>query len=126
MYGSALFSSLSLYGQIGLLILSVVLFVLAVAVTRVIVTGWPAVVRLMLALIVLWCFMWLSPQAYYSYYSLLSDDMPQKWVIASPPPLGLTLRVITFSGPPDLIHHAYGALGLLLMGSALWRQPASA
>ena len=121
MYGKDGFFALTPHRQVGLALLSVVLCVLMVGLTRTFTRGWPWVVRLMLTLVLLWVFIWLSPQVYYSLQSLLSDDVPARWVIGMPPPLGKTLRVITFTGPADLTHHGQGALGLLMLFSGLSR-----
>lgn len=118
-YGDDSFFALTLYGRIGLVILSTFLFVLMIILVRLVVTGWPLVVRLMLVLILLWLFMWLSPQIYYTYYGFLFDGLPRQWVIGEPPSLGMPLRVMTFTGPADLSHHSQGALGILMLFAAL-------
>lgn len=122
MYDADSFFSLTLYGRVGLILVSATLSVLMIVLTRLFTRGWPWVVRLMLALTFLWFFMWLSPQIYYQYYRTLFDGLPAQWVIGMPPDLGLTLRVITFTGPADLSHHGQGALGLLMVFAALSRQ----
>ena len=122
MYAEDSFFSLTQFGRIGLLAVSGILFVVMIYLTRLFVTGWAWPVRLMLALILLWLFMWLSPQLYYFYYGFLFEDLPRQWVIGAPPPLGKTIRVITFTGPADLSHHGQGALGLLMVIAALGRK----
>ena len=122
MYGSDSFHALTLTQQIGLAALSAAVFALIIGLTRLIVTGWPAVVRMMLALVLLWLFMWVAPQLYHSFYALVLENVPQEWVVEGPPPLGRTLRVITFTGPADAFHHAMGALGLLMVLTALGRK----
>ncbi|MFK7746612.1 MAG: hypothetical protein AB8B47_16270 [Roseobacter sp.] len=122
MYGEDSFFALTPYGQVGLGILSLTLGVLMVAVTRLCTGGWPWVVRLMLALVLLWVFIWVSPQIYYTYYRFLFVDLPVQSVIGMPPPLGQTLRVITFTGPATLSHHGQGLLGLIMVIAALRRK----
>jgi lysylphosphatidylglycerol synthetase-like protein (DUF2156 family) len=121
MYGEDGLFTLTTHRQAGLALLSVILSVFMIVVTRAFTRGWPWIVRLMLTLVLMWVFMWLSPQVYYSYQSLLSEDLPARWVIGMPPPLGKTLRVVTFTGPADLTHHGQGALGLLMLFAGLSR-----
>lgn len=122
MYAEDSFFSLTQAGRVGLLILSTFLFVMMIYLTRLVTTGWSWPVRLMLALVLLWLFMWLSPQVYYFYYGFLFEDLPRQWVVGYPPPLGKTLRLITFTGPANLSNHGQGALGLLMVCVALARK----
>ena len=59
MYAEDTFFHLTQPGRIGLLVLSSLLFILMIYLTRLFVTGWAWPVRLMLALVLLWLFMWL-------------------------------------------------------------------
>lgn len=119
MSGAESFYALTPLGRIGLLTLSVALCVAMIFLTRVIVTGWPLIARVMLSLILLWAFIWLSPQVFFSFYSLFFDEVPKGWVVKGPPPIGMAIRVITFTGPADVMHHAQGALGILMVFSAI-------
>lgn len=119
MYAEDSFFALTQNGRIGLAVLSVALCVLMILLTRVFTHGWPWIVRLMLSLVLLWLFIWLSPQIFFTYVQLFFSGQEPQWVIGVPPPLGLTLRVISFTGPADLIHHGQGALGILMVFAAL-------
>ncbi|NNJ76346.1 MAG: hypothetical protein HKP56_14450 [Anderseniella sp.] len=68
-------------------------------------------VRLLLALVFFWIFVWLSPQAFYLYYMMLFDHLPLQNVVQSPPRPSQIRHLLGFSGKAALSHHATGVLG---------------
>lgn len=111
MYDGDTFFSLSMAARIGLVFLSAALAVLTAA--AFIKVGyrlsWP--VRLLLAPVFLWLFVWLSPQVFYLYYMAVFDDLPLQNVVQVPPGPGEILRLLGFAGKAHLAHHAQGLLG---------------
>lgn len=81
--------------------------------------AWP--VRILIALAVLWLFVWVSPQGYYAYYRLIFEDLPLQWVIPRiPTPIDMAGH-LTFSGRATLSSHTKGILGWALVATALLR-----
>ena len=122
MYAEDSFFALTQGGQIGLVFVSLVLSFFMLLVAWAVAKGriWP--IRILTAVILIWLFMWVSPQAYYAYYGLLFENLPRQWVIGSPPSLLQTVQVLTFTGPANLSHHGQGVLGLLMIAVALWQK----
>lgn len=125
MYTDDSFFTLTLSGRIGLASISLALTV-AVVVILWKVTGnrhgivRHGVVRLLVALVTLYLFEWLSPQIYYLYYVFLLD-VPWQNVIGYPPTLRALLKLLTFSDNANLSYHARGLLGWLLIALAIIR-----
>ncbi|WP_044006319.1 hypothetical protein [Jannaschia sp. CCS1] len=44
---------------------------------------WP--LRVLVAVMVLWAFVWMSPQGYYADYRVVFDDLPPRWVMPEAP-----------------------------------------
>ena len=118
MYEGDSFLTLSLAGRAGLVALSVVL---AAG------TGWLVMrfgrnraraLRVWLAVMAYWAFLWLSPQIYYFYYMILIEELPWQSVIKRPPSLTDVLSLLSFTDVPSLSNHAKGVLGwgLVLIG----------
>ena len=118
MYEGDSFQTLSLTGRMGLVALS---FALAAG------TGWlvmrfgrnrARVLRVWLAMMAFWAFLWLSPQIYYFYYMILIEGLPWQSVIKHPPSLTDLLSLLSFTDAPSLSNHAKGILGwgLMLIG----------
>ena len=91
MYDHDTFFHLSLWGRCGLVLLSLALGGLTIAAAIVIfrkVRNLPAVpaltLRALFAITLFWVFLWLSPQAYYTYYTAIIEDLPYQWVITRP------------------------------------------
>ena len=125
MYQDDSFFTLTQFGQVGLVSLSLILTVVVVVVLwRLtadrygIVRHW--VVRLLVALVTFYVFEWLSPQIYYLYYIFLLD-VPWQMVIGVPPSPGSVLKLLAFGDNANLSYHARGLLGWLLIGLALIR-----
>lgn len=111
MYDGDTFFSLTMAGRFGLAFLAVGLAALTAAVFIKATSNmsWP--VRLLLAPVFLWIFVWLSPQAFYLYYMALFDDLPLHNVVQSPPRPSEIMHLLSFTGKTDLSHHATGLLG---------------
>lgn len=109
MYNQDSFFTLSLWGQLGLFALSMVMFAFLIyAMTRL--RGhWAR--RLSIALIGIYLFTWLSPQVYYSYYLLVFDGLPLQIVVGAPPTPAHIFGFMTFSGDQNLSVHGQGLLG---------------
>ncbi|SFJ78534.1 hypothetical protein [Jannaschia pohangensis] len=124
-YGEDSFFTLSGGGQLGLALLSLILWALAVLLVWRLARG--PIRGAVLALVVFVLFVWLSPQIYYAYYFLIFDDLPVQIVIKSPPGPGYLLRLLTFTQEASLSRHGQGLLGwsLLLVGVGRgWRRAA--
>ncbi len=78
--------------------------------------------RCLMALVLFWLFVWLSPQIYYWYYRLIFDGLPVQSVIGTPPTPFDLIRLIGFSDRHDLSHHGQGVLGWAMALTALWPQ----
>ena len=75
--------------------------------------------RLALAALIYWGFVWLSPQIYYTYYMMIFEGLPLQWVVRQPPALGDIGRLLTFRGPATMSAHGLGILGWSMSGVAL-------
>lgn len=115
MYAGDPFFSLTLIGRTGLIVLSLLLaaFTMSAFVRCARQLRRPA--RLLLALLVLWVFVWLSPQAYYLYYMILIDGLPLQNVVQPPPGPFEIIGLLSFSGKASLAHHSQGLLGWALI-----------
>ena len=115
MYEGDSFFTLSVGGQIGLAAISLALFV------AVLVALWWGTrrrsrpVRIAVALVGFWLFVWLSPQVYYQYYMLIFDGLPVQWVIWPPRGPGEALQLLIFTGPANLSAHGQGVLGWAML-----------
>ena len=115
MYNEDSFFTLSIPGQIGLVVLSRGLMLLCLWLAHVLGRGRRRALRLWLAFIIFWAFLWLSPQAYYAYYMTLFDGLPLQNVIKSPPGLSTIVSLLTFTDAPNLSNHGKGVLGWVLL-----------
>lgn len=113
MYDSDSFFSMTMTmaARIGLLLLSFGLAALTAAafIKMTCRMAWP--VRLLLAPVYLWIFVWLSPQVYYLYYMTLFDHLPLHSVVQSPPRPSQIMHLLSFTGKAALSQHATGVLG---------------
>lgn len=122
MYDGDSFFTLSVWGQVGLAVLSLSLW----AATLGLCLRPPLrsrVLRLARAVALLWAFVWLSPQVYYLYYQAIFDGLPWQIVIRTPPGPGHLLRLLSFTEEASLSRHAQGVLGWSLLALS-WRSPA--
>ena len=81
---------------------------------------WP--LRVPVALVVLYLFVWTSPQGYYAYYRMIIDDLQPQLVIRSMPTFSEMWGHLTFTGRATLSSHTKGILGWVLIGLALLRR----
>lgn len=123
MYTQDSFFTLSAAGQIGLGLLSVALAVALIWGCWRITRRMRRLLSLAVAVLVLWLFIWLSPQVYYGYYLLIFDGLPLQIVVQEPPsPLRL-LRVLFFADRGTLSAHGQGILGWLTILGACLKMP---
>lgn len=118
MYDGDTFFILTITTRIGLVLLSMALAALTAA-TFIKIScslAWPA--RLSLALVFFWVFVWLSPQAFYLYYTAVLEHLPLHNVVQSPPGPGDIFSLLSFTAKSDLSHHAQGLLGWGLIALA--------
>lgn len=115
MYAGNSFYSLSAAGQGGLVVVSTLLALAAVACVLALFRVSKSLgLRMIAALSVFWVFLWLSPQIYYFYYQIILDDLPWQFVIGGPPNPTALIKLLLFSGPTTLADHAKGVLGWTL------------
>ena len=119
MYSDDPFFTLSGPGQIGLVLLSLVLFVVVVYAMVRVGRLVPHSVAVLLAIVGFWAFEWLSPQIYYFYFLTQFDGLPVQNVIQSPPSLAELFRIITFQYEFTLSAHGRALLGWALIIAAL-------
>lgn len=74
--------------------------------------------RLAIAAVMFWAFVWLSPQIYYAYYTLLFEDLPLQWV-ARWPELGGVWDIVRFASRDTLADHSKALLFWVLVILAL-------
>ena len=115
MYQDDSFFTLSGSGQVGLVLLSVILTILTLLAARRGTLGRPLWLRLAIAGAVFVLFVWLSPQVYYSYYRAIIPGLPSQWVIQSSPDLFETIRLLLFQSKASLSDHGKGVLGWLIV-----------
>ncbi len=118
MYDGDSFYTLTWIGRTGLVVLSVAmtLTVLWLAMKLMGRLSWPF--RVVLALVLLFAWVWLSPQVYYTYYMTLFEGLPWQIVIKDPPSLNRLFKLLTFGGQANLSAHSQGVLGWLLLALA--------
>ncbi|MEM7068967.1 MAG: hypothetical protein AAF478_08790 [Pseudomonadota bacterium] len=121
MYGNDTFFHLSQSGQIGLAILSGMLGIATLWLFNKTSSRFGVLVKVLLAIVFLWGFTWLSPQIYYLYYWLIFDTLPFQNVIKSPPSLADIFRLSTFTADTNLSDHSKGILFWLMIGFTIWK-----
>jgi len=119
MFAEDSFFSLSLLGRTGLLILSLALAALTLYICAKLCKNKRLIWRLAIALVLLFLFIWLSPQIYYSYYLLLFEGLPIQIVIKTPPTPIRVLNILFFSFEQNLSAYSIGLLGWALIFTAL-------
>ncbi len=120
MYGNDTFFHLSGSGQIGLVLISLILGIATIGLCLLFSSRFGLFVKVLVAFVLIWAFTWLSPQLYYLYYWLIFDDLPMQWVLQAPPSPPDIVRLVTFSGPATLSDHAKGLLFWLMTFTVLW------
>lgn len=122
MYSDDTFFHLSIPGQIGLAILSALLCIITVWIFHKTSSRFGLLVKVLLAIVFLWTFTWVSPQIYYLYYWVIFDGLPLQSVIQTPPSVAEILAYITFSGEQNLSAHSKGVLFWILIFVAVWKK----
>lgn len=115
MYSQDSFFDLSLWGRIGLVGISTVLYLTMILATRWVLRGRAWWMRIAGALGMFWAFVWASPQIYYMYYRTIIPDLPLQWVIWPPPNILDPAAMLAFQGPQNLSAHSQGLLGWSLI-----------
>ena len=113
------FFTLGVAGQIGLLIVSLLMAAAALGVTRLMTFHRPLILRPFIWAVLFISFIWLSPQGYYTYYRLIFDGLPAQSVIQAPPRPEELLAFLTFTGDATLSAHSVGVLGWLMLVVAM-------
>ena len=119
MYQNDSFFDLSTFGQMGLGAISALMGVAVIWLGyRLMRRRRKRRTRMVIALALLWLFVWLSPQVYYTYYIFIIPDLPWQSVIRTPPGPVDMFEILSFSGRQDLSAHSKGLLGwaLILIG----------
>jgi hypothetical protein len=115
MYIEDSFFGLSAAGQGGLVVVSTLLALAAVACVLALFRLSKFLgLRMIAALAGFWAFLWLSPQFYYFYYQIILDDLPWQLVIGGPPNPRELIELLLFIGPATIAVHAKGVLGWTL------------
>ena len=120
MYAEDTFFHLTVPGRIGLAILSLALAAVTVWLFRKISSRSGLIVKLGIAVLMLWLFIWLSPQAYYLYYIQIIDGLPLQNVIQAPPGPVELFHTVSFSGKGNLSEHSKGVLFWIMVGIGIY------
>ena len=115
MYQQDSFFDLSALGQIGLVVISTLLSLLVLIVARKFLRRHGPVIRICGAILLFWCFVWMSPQVYYMYYWMIFPDLPLQWVIWPPDGPDKAVRMLFFQYRQNLSAHSQGLLGWCLL-----------
>ncbi|MEO0328574.1 MAG: hypothetical protein AAF217_08245 [Pseudomonadota bacterium] len=121
MYNSDTFFHLTIAGRFGLAILSICLSIVLLFIFMKISSRFPLAVKIGIAIVLFWLFVWLSPQVYYAYYWFLFDNLPVQSVIQFPPGPKELLQLMTFSNNQNLSDHSKGLLFWVMIGAAIWK-----
>ena len=111
MYAGDSFFTLTLPGQAGLVLLSLLLGGGMLWAHWRLPLYMPLILRMGIGLVGFFAFEWLSVQVYYQYYRLIFDGLPAQWVADLLRTLGTALPILSFSGDQSLSAHARGILG---------------
>ncbi|MEM9433355.1 MAG: hypothetical protein AAGA12_05485 [Pseudomonadota bacterium] len=121
MYQGDSFFTLSVAEQAGLLVISGVLFVVCATAIWHLARLLPRRWAIVLAALLFYAFVWLSPQIYYAYYRLIFDGLPAQWVVGRAPVPLEPVKVLFFSSAQNLSFHSQGILGWSLIAIAFFR-----
>ncbi len=118
------FFTLGLLERFGLLALSLFLSVMCVVVVRRLpLSLW---LRLIAVPIILYLFIWLSPQIYYQYYIVIFDGLPWQIVVQNPPAISDFLSIIFFVQVETLAKLSQAVLFWAMILAAIARRKPSA
>ena len=110
MYSDDSFYTLSIYGQLAVLVLSIAMLMVLFLVSYLLMKGRRGAVRIAISTFLFGLFVWLSPQAYYTLYGFLFEGLPRQWVVGLPPTMDELLGLITFTCRQTLSAHGKGIL----------------
>lgn len=123
MYAQDSFFDLTLWGRIGLVGISTVLFLVMLFLAWRVLKDMPPWFRIVGALGLFYVFVWVSPQIYYMYYRMIIPDLPLQWVIWPPPWPVDAIEMLFFQGPQNLSAHSQGLLGWSLIAAGFLKFP---
>ena len=115
MYEGDSFFTLTIIERTGLVLLSSILAVALILTFLKITIQFKLVVKLAFSVILLWLFVWLSPQIYYFYYIFLFDTLEFQNVIKLPPKPKEIFSLLSFSDRANLSNHGKGILGWVMI-----------
>jgi hypothetical protein len=118
------FFTLSLMERIGLLSLSLVLSAICIVLVYLIPYWRP--LRVFIAVVVFYLFVWLSPQLYYLYYIMIFDGLPWQMVVRMPPLLSDLFAVVFFVQSENLAKVSQAILFWLMIFAAIARRQTKA
>lgn len=110
MYNQDTFFHLSMSGRIGLVLLSIMIGGMLIALHWWLTRQLRIRFKILLALVFIWAFIWISPQIYYFYYIQIIDNLPLQNVIQFPPSIIELFQTLTFTGQSNLSNHSKGIL----------------
>ncbi len=119
MYSQDSFFDLSAWGQVGLVFISLTLFLMMVLLARRCLRRLPIWARFLWALTLFWVFVLASPQVYYMYYRMIIPDLPLQWVIWPPKDALIPFEILLFSHQQNLSAHGQGILGWAIILAAV-------
>ncbi|MEP5757934.1 MAG: hypothetical protein ABJ327_01240 [Litoreibacter sp.] len=120
-YHSDSFFTLTLIERIGLIGVTLLLSLILVGFAFKICRGKGRLRSVLWVASLFAAFVWLSPQAYYTYYIAIFDDLPWQIVIVKPPGISDLLSLISFSGRNTLSAHGQGVLFWSMLAIGFWR-----
>ncbi len=115
MYSEDSFYTLSTYGRLAVVAVSLGMFAALLVLGYVLAKARKGVVCIAIGMFLFWIFVWLSPQVYYTLYQFLFEGLPRQWVVGSPPMADELARLIIFSDRQTLSAHGQGVLFWALM-----------
>lgn len=122
MYDGDSFFTLTQWGRIGLLAVSVLFAAMTLALTRLMVLRKPILIRVPIWFFLFILFVWASPQGYYIYYRMIIDGLPAQSVLGPLPPPQDIIALLTFQYRASLSAHSVGILGWAMLVVALLPQ----
>ena len=115
MYNGDRLFDLNFWTAAGLVLVAALLALGMVALTRRAVRGKGLAGRVVVGLALFYAFVWLSPQVWHFYWSVVAGGSPWEAVIGWPPAPEGPIRLLVFSGPWTIAAHAAGVLGWALI-----------
>lgn len=119
MYADDSFNTLTTIQQIGLTTVSLLLCVVCIFFCYQFTKNKALLTGLLISIGIFFLFVWLSPQAYYTYYLMIFDNLPLQIVIKQPPSPWTLTQLLTFQSKVSLSDHSQAILGWVLIIIAL-------